>query len=241
MFWLVWVAVLQNSKVLGNGRSNGINSGLVAPRAPKRTAAAIDATDAIHESSNRSRHAGNNDRALAAATTPAFSRPGRVTAAAMFCEFHQSSAHNTKDCRAASAAAMGTVCKERTNNRKCYKCHVVGWTPNHQCNTAQRSSPLGNSQELHLGAMSWDADSTPVEKGNNLGSSSSLSPSSSCAESSSHSVVSTTSAELQAAYNAGLTDATADIGRMQISDDADAMIAYHAQQCKYHNIYSVPP
>ncbi|KAI9347915.1 hypothetical protein BD770DRAFT_395597, partial [Pilaira anomala] len=88
--------------------------------------------------------------------------------------------------------------------------------------------------------MSWDAVSTPVEKVNNVGFSS-VSSSSSPAESSSISVVSVTSAELQAAYNAGLAAATTGISHMHISDDTEAMIAYHAQQCKFHNIYSMPP
>ena len=243
-----------NSKVLGTGHANGVTTMLSAPRAPKRNAMVIDANDAIHASSNRSRHAANNDRARsfapvavsAADVSPVTNTDlPRAPVAAKYCTFHKSSAHNTSDCRAAAAAASGNgpTHRVRVNHRKCYICHAVGWTPNHRCNTAQRSTPISDPQGKEFGGMSMEVDSThdvKVDNATNTTSSSSFESSSSSASASSSAVL-TTQAELAAAYNAGVADATADIGQMQISDDPDAMIALQAQQCKYHNIYSVPP
>ncbi|KAI9355590.1 hypothetical protein BD770DRAFT_458979 [Pilaira anomala] len=131
---------VQNSKVLGNERSNGVTAIPTAPWAPKRATMTMDAFDSIQVQSNRSKLAGNNGCTFffvpAMAAPPGMCHPINDTA------------------MISRPVKVATVC----------------WTPHHQCNTAQRSLPfVSNSPELQLGAMSWDAVSTPVEKVNNVG------------------------------------------------------------------------
>ncbi|KAI9324597.1 hypothetical protein BD770DRAFT_405434, partial [Pilaira anomala] len=114
----------------------------------------------------------------------------RAPIATKYCSFHKTSTHNTSDCRAAAATASGNgpTQRVRVNHRKCYTCHAVGWTPDHRCNTAQRSAPFTDPQGKEFGGMNMDVDSTHGVKVDNVGNATS---SSSYESSSSLSAVST--------------------------------------------------
>ncbi|KAI9349364.1 hypothetical protein BD770DRAFT_394931, partial [Pilaira anomala] len=95
----------------------------------------------------------------------------RAPIATKYCSFHKTSTHNTSDCRAAAATASGNgpTQRVRVNHRKCYTCHAVGWTPDHRCNTAQRSAPFTDPQGKEFGGMNMDVDSTHGVKVDNVG------------------------------------------------------------------------
>lgn len=54
-------------------------------------------------------------------------------------------------------------------------------------------------------------------------------------------VASPTHHELQVAYNAGVAHATAEIDDLHISDDDVDMVDQQAQQCQFHNVFSLLP
>ncbi|GAA5802206.1 hypothetical protein HPULCUR_007668 [Helicostylum pulchrum] len=233
---------LQNS-TLFTMRANTMVAPLMPPRAPKRAAMHIDQNDAVHRSSNRSRHAVNLARAAAptGTTTGESSSSAAVSVVPQptdkYCTFHKAKSHNTSECRAAAAA--GTNVKPRV--KYCHGCGVAGWNPRHECATAKRTSPPNTNQEYNFGAMTLQQGSNVVGPANASSAVPSV-PSVPFVPSAVSSVSVTTSrAELQAAYNAGVADATADIQELSIADDEDVIMDIQAQNCKYHNVFSSLP
>ncbi|GAA5798308.1 hypothetical protein HPULCUR_003709 [Helicostylum pulchrum] len=236
---------LQNS-TLFTMRANTMVAPLMPPRAPKRAAMHIDQNDAVHRSSNRSRHAVNLARAAAptGTTTGESSSSAAVSVVPQptdkYCTFHKAKSHNTSECRAAAAA--GTNVKPRV--KYCHGCGVAGWNPRHECATAKRTSPplLPNTnQEYNFGAMTLQQGSNVVGPANTSSAVPSVPSVPFVPSAVSSASVTTSRAELQAAYNAGVADATADIQELSIADDEDVIMDIQAQNCKYHNVFSSLP
>ncbi|KAG2192987.1 hypothetical protein INT47_010369 [Mucor saturninus] len=132
-----------------------------APRASKRTAAAINNTEHLHQDSLLSRHAPgnsslNNSTIMAPAPSRAVSTPRPRTRTEKYCSFHRANTHNTADCRAVNAQSNEQA-PSGTEDRKFYTCGVSGWTRAHVYNTARREE-ITPGQEYNFGAMIFGSE-----------------------------------------------------------------------------------
>ncbi|KAI7864874.1 uncharacterized protein EV154DRAFT_584816 [Mucor mucedo] len=207
-----------------------------APRAPKRTAAAINNNEHLHQDSLLSRHAPgnssiNNSTIMAPAPSRAFSTPRPRTRTEKYCSFHRANTHNTADCRAANAQSNEQA-PSGIEDRKCYTCGVSGWTRAHVCNTARREE-ITPGQEYNFGAMSFGSERIV---GNNYAADA-------VATAEHAATIGASNAWANVNNTAGtiLQHASSSAGdRAHITADAREL-ALWAQQCKFHSVFSLPP
>jgi hypothetical protein len=173
----------------------------------------------VHTSSRKSKYAHAYTPGSGASSVQPRSERNNRARSQKYCSYHRVDTHNTENCRAAAAAGSSSPTSSN-KEKECRRCGALGFFPGHRCNTAVRSTPLPQNQDdtpHRFAGMtlseggSPNTTSSPVSVDTNISSSS-----------------------VSVASPSDIT--TSDMDVDNILD-----ISTQAQQCKYHEIYSIPP
>lgn len=175
------------------------------------------------------------------------SSAGSKDVSKVYCAFHQTSTHDSKDCRAlATSVSNNAPPVRRALTGECRKCLEPGWTPSHRCKTAFRSQSSNNEDS---GNRAYRFMARTPENGKSAdNSASAASPAwanyapaaptiSSAAATSSSSVAAPATPSSSSSSAAAAASPSAD----QAMDLDEASYALMAQNCKYDSNFSKPP